>query len=127
MNVEYKGKVGHKDMKAREMSRGVSTKNIIRIVAITVFLLLIPFLAMLFNWHVPDPGSPELSKVNWSVFDFVVVGVLLLGAGFAYELFARRITTSQNRIVLAVVLLAILVLIWGELAVGIFGTPFAGS
>lgn len=34
---------------------------------------------------------------------------------------------TKKRIFVIIAIIAVLVLIWGELAVGIFGTPFAGS
>ncbi len=80
------------------------------------FLLLIPFLAMQFT-----------SQVNWSPFDFLVMGILLLSAGLIGERVWRTVKKTEYRIALLLVVLAVFVLIWAELAVGIFGTPFAGS
>lgn len=87
------------------------------IILITVMVfLLIPFIAMQFT-----------NEVNWGFFDFVIAGVLLLGTGLACELVLRMIRNPWYRIgILATVLIA-LALIWIELAVGIFGTPFAGN
>ena len=53
--------------------------------------------------------------------------VLLLGVGFTGELVYRKVRSSNSRIAILVVLLIALLLIWAELAVGIFGSPFAGS
>lgn len=80
------------------------------------FLLLIPLVAMQFT-----------SQVNWSPFDFLVMGVLLFGAGLIGERIWRTVKKTEYRIALLLVVLAVFVLIWAELAVGIFGTPFAGS
>ena len=86
-------------------------------VALTVaILLLIPLIAMRFT-----------EEVNWTPFDFVVAGVLLLGTGLMCEFVMRKVTKINHRIALCAAILAALVLIWIELAVGIFGTPFAGS
>lgn len=90
--------------------------NIIRIALITAFILLIPLIAMQFT-----------DEVNWNPGDFVVAGVLLFGAGLAYEFFARKGHSTSYKVMIGVVIAAILLLVWMELAVGIFGTPFAGS
>ena len=79
-------------------------------------LLLIPFLAMQFS-----------TQVNWSPFDFLVMAILLIGTGLMIEVVLRKVRTTRHRIVLCVAILVVLLLIWAELAVGIFGTPFAGS
>tara|TARA_R100000789_G_scaffold96202_1_gene97417 strand:- start:13 stop:297 length:285 start_codon:yes stop_codon:yes gene_type:complete len=86
------------------------------IVLIVGALLLIPFIAMQF-----DTG------VDWNAFDFLVMGVLLLGTGLLIDLILRKISTTKNRIILGGIVLAVFFLIWAELAVGIFGTPFAGE
>lgn len=79
-------------------------------------LLLIPFIAMQFT-----------SEVNWSPFDFLVMGTLLLGTGLVCELVLRKVKKMEHRVILCLVALAAFFLVWAELAVGIFGTPFAGS
>ena len=64
---------------------------------------------------------------NWKLGDFVVAGALLLGTGLVYEFLAKKVKTTKHRVILGIVLLAILFLIWAELAVGLFGTPWAGT
>ena len=91
-------------------------RKLIRIVLGTGLILLIPLLAMQFT-----------DEVDWSVGDFIVMGILLFSAGLAYELLAKRMRTTAHRVAVAIVILIVLFLIWAELAVGIFGTPFAGS
>ncbi len=81
-----------------------------------VFLLLIPLIAMQFT-----------HEVNWGPLDFLVAGVLLLAAGLVIDVVIRKVKNSNYRIGIIIVLLIALVLIWAELAVGIFGTPFGGS
>jgi hypothetical protein len=66
-------------------------------------------------------------EVSWGAFDFMVAAVLLLGAGLLIELVLRKVESKGRRIILLGVILLALFLIWAELAVGIFGTPFAGS
>ena len=94
----------------------MQNKRITAIILGVAFLLLIPFIAMQFT-----------NEVNWSPFDFVIMGVLLLGTGLMCELVMRKVNKIEYRIAICVALLVALFLIWAELAVGLFGTPFAGS
>ena len=91
-------------------------KRLFGIMLTVVFLLLIPLIAMQFT-----------DEVKWKLPDFVGMGVLLLGTGLLCELVLRKVKKIRHRIVICGVILVALLLIWAELAVGIFGTPFAGS
>lgn len=91
-------------------------KRLSVILLTVVLLLLVPFIAMQFT-----------NEVNWSVFDFAVAAVLLFGTGLLCEFVMRRVKTMKVRIIICAFILLALFLIWAELAVGIFGTPFAGS
>jgi hypothetical protein len=91
-------------------------KRLIGILVAVVILLLIPLIAMQFT-----------SEVDWSVFDFLVMAILLLGTGLMCELILRKIKKTAYRIALIAAILIAFLLVWAELAVGIFGTPFAGS
>ena len=91
-------------------------KRLILIVLTSVILLLIPLIAMQFT-----------DEVNWTLSDFVVAGALLLGTGLMCELVIRKVKKIEYRIGICVALLVVLLLIWAELAVGIFGTPFSGQ
>ncbi len=66
-------------------------------------------------------------EVNWNIADFLIMGILLLVTGLLCELILRRVRSLTNRIITCGIVLFILFLVWAELAVGIFGTPFAGS
>lgn len=94
----------------------MKNKRLILILAIVVTILLIPLIAMQFT-----------DEVNWNLLDFVVAGALLLGAGLMYEFVIRKINTSTYRIAAFIVLLVVFLLVWAELAVGIFGTALAGQ
>ena len=91
-------------------------KRLFGILLTVAFILSIPLVAMQFT-----------NEVDWGLFDFVVMGILLTGTGLMVELVIRKIRKPENRFILIVAILALLFLIWAELAVGIFGTPFAGS
>jgi hypothetical protein len=84
--------------------------------SVVAFLLFIPLIAMWFS-----------DEVNWSVGDFIVMGILLYGTGLICKLAVKRIKKINNRYLAIAVILLLFFLIWAELAVGIFGTLFAGS
>jgi hypothetical protein len=67
------------------------------------------------------------NEVNWTAADFIVATILLLGTGFIIEVILRLVKTPQYRFAICAALLIFLILIWAELAVGIFGTPIAGQ
>lgn len=94
----------------------MQNKRLIGILISVSLLLMIPLIAMQFT-----------NEVNWTLSDFIVAGVLLYGTGLVCELAMRKITKIEHRIAICALILALLLLTWVELAVGIFGTPFAGS
>jgi hypothetical protein len=93
-----------------------SKLRIIIILSVTAFILAIPMVAMQFT-----------NEVVWTLSDFITAGILLLSTGLAIELVIRNLKTGTLRTIVLIVILLVLFLIWVELAVGIFGTPFAGS
>ncbi|WP_034259011.1 hypothetical protein [Altibacter lentus] len=94
----------------------MKNKRFIIIIATVVFLLFLPFVAMQFT-----------TQVRWTLFDFVIMGVLLLGTGLLCEWILRKVNKTPQRILLCVTVIAVFLLIWAELAVGVFGTYFAGQ
>lgn len=79
-------------------------------------LLLVPLIAMQFS-----------SGVDWDAVDFLIAGVLLFGTGLVVEFVLRKVKKMEYRIVLCLAIFGILFLVWAELAVGIFGSPIAGT
>lgn len=94
----------------------ISFKRLALILLGTLVLLCIPLIAMQFT-----------SEVDWSTFDFLVAGILLATTAFVCDLVWRNVENDTLRIVLLLALIVFFFLIWAELAVGIFGSPFAGS
>lgn len=91
-------------------------RRLIVIHSVIGILLLIPLIAMQFT-----------NEVDWDIFDFFVMGILLSGTGLLFELVLRRIEGKINSLILCAAILFLLFLVWAELAVGIFGSPLAGS
>ena len=83
-------------------------KRLFIIVLITALLLLIPYIAMQFT-----------KEVTWTLFDFIIAGVLLFSTGMLCELAIRKITNPKKRIAACATILLLLLLVWIELAVGI--------
>jgi len=81
-----------------------------------LFLLLIPLVGMTIT-----------DKVNWSPFDFIIMGSLLIFLSIGINFVNNRLKNSKNRVLYIGILVLIFMLVWVELAVGVFGTPFAGS
>lgn len=79
-------------------------------------LLLLPLIAMQFT-----------SEVVWTASDFIIAGILLFGTGLILELVCRKTSSVKKRVIYCGIILGAFFLVWIELAVGVFGTPFAGS
>ncbi|WP_291777560.1 hypothetical protein [Cecembia sp.] len=94
----------------------MKTKRISVIFLLVAFLLSIPFIAMQFT-----------KEVQWSLYDFILMGVLLSITGLGIDLVLRKFPKLQQRLLFIAVVLGAFFLIWAELAVGLFGSPFAGS
>jgi hypothetical protein len=94
----------------------LSAGSLRRIVLGTAAILLVPLVAMQFT-----------REVNWTVGDFVVAGVVLMGTGLLFDLAARKIQTRRARLITIGAIALGFLFVWAELAVGIVGSPFAGS
>ena len=81
-----------------------------------LFLLLIPLIGMAIT-----------DEINWSLFDFIIMGSLLIFLSIGINFASNRAKNLKNRVLYIGILVVIFMLIWAELAVGLFGTPFAGS
>lgn len=81
-----------------------------------LLLLLLPFIAMQFT-----------TEVNWSLYDFVAAGTLLLCFAMGIEFVIRKVKNTKYRLLICLVCFILFALIWAELAVGIFGSAIAGS
>jgi hypothetical protein len=63
---------------------------------------------------------PFVGRWPWTLSDFITAGVLMFGTGLTYLLLSTRIRERKNRIILGVALVFVFLLVWAELAVGIF-------
>jgi len=72
-------------------------------------LLILPLAAMQFT-----------REVAWDLADFLFAGGVLIGAGLIYEVAAWRLRGGRTRAVVAAALVALVLLIWADAAVGVF-------
>ena len=79
-------------------------------------LLLIPVIAMNYS-----------DEVHWTLIDFAIMGVLLLVAGMWTQRVVKRVKSFPRRATYIILVILLFLLVWAELAVGIFGTPLAGN
>ncbi|WP_164113023.1 MULTISPECIES: hypothetical protein [Sphingobacterium] len=79
-------------------------------------ILSIPLIAMQFS-----------SEVKWTFSDFIIAAFLLTVTGLFCELLIRLVSKRYLRYGLIFLAILILAVVWAELAVGVFGSPFAGS
>lgn len=79
-------------------------------------LLLIPLVAMQFS-----------DEVQWSPFDFAVMGAMLIALSVGVEVVLRMVRATLGRVLLVGAVVLVFLLVWAEVAVGVFGTPLAGS
>jgi len=96
--------------------RQIRAKHLRYILLGTAAMLLVPLVAMQFT-----------SEVNWTGGDFIVAGVLLGGTGLLFELATSKLRSRRTRMIAGAVILLGFLFVWAELAVGIVGSPFAGS
>lgn len=91
------------------------TQRLATVIGIVALILLIPLVAMQFT-----------KEVNWDLKDFITMGLLLFISGIGIEIVTRKVKPAKLKLVLTLTILFVLFLVWAELAVGLFGTPFAG-
>lgn len=94
-------------------SRGATGWSRWRIIgwSIPALLLVVPVVAMRFT-----------DEVDWTASDFLFAGVLFASVGLAFELIARRSGSLAYRIGAALALLAALLTVWVNAAVGMIGS-----
>jgi hypothetical protein len=78
--------------------------------ALAVLILLLPVIIM----QVTD-------EMNWGLEDFIVAAILILGTTLIFDLLMRVTNNTTYRVAVAVALATALMLIWGNLAVGLIG------
>jgi len=87
----------------------------LRKIFLPLFVLLVPLVSVIFF------------ELDWSGFDFLVMALLILSLSILINLILYYTDSSKLKLLLIFIVAILFLLIWAELAVGIFGTPFAGN
>ena len=82
-----------------------------KVTAISLLILLIPFTASLIT-----------DEMAWSLYDFLLAGVMLFGTGSAYVLVSRQSGSVIYKAAVGLALASGLFLVFANLAVGIIGS-----
>jgi hypothetical protein len=92
-------------------------KNRLKIIlGAAAIILIIPLIVMQFT-----------NEVNWNLTDFIVAGLLLFVTGLLVEFALRKAKNPKFKTLAIIAIVILSLLIWAELAIGLLGTPFAGS
>lgn len=94
----------------------IPKNQVLTVLVIVSFLLAIPLIAMQFT-----------DEVQWGLMDFVIAAGLLLGVGLLIAFVMNQPVFQKYRWVIIIAVVLVFVLLWMELAVGVFGSPLAGS
>ncbi len=85
----------------------------------------LPLLVTLVGLVVPIIASQVVAGFDWRRSDYVLAGLILFSASSAVKAF---FTVSSKAVRLfAAILVVLLALLYIEMAVGLFGSPLAGS
>ena len=86
------------------------------IAGVIVVVLMLPLIGMMIS-----------ENVNWSIADFVIAVILLSIVGLGVDFIFSKLKKRRARILALIIVFMLFAIVWGELAVGLFGTPWAGN
>lgn len=69
----------------------------------------------------------SMNGSKWGLFDVIVAGLLIAILIGALSYASRKTSTKRQRYVAFAVIILVFVFVWGELAVGLIGSPLAGD
>lgn len=94
----------------------MSSKSIVYVLGITLCILAIPALLMRFT-----------NEVAWGPNDFLLAGVLIFSTGLLLCIVKKKVFNKKMQLVLILGIILFFLLLWAEMAVGVFGSPIAGN
>ena len=100
----------------KKFDMALRNKRMLLMIGGALVLLLLPLIAMQFT-----------DEVVWTGTDFLIMGFMLLGLALMIEIILRKVSKPAIKGLLVFGAVLLFLLVWVELAVGIFGSPVAGS
>lgn len=86
-------------------------KSILGVVLVTALILTVPAVAMQFT-----------TEVNWSFFDFIVMGVLIFITGISLVVVMRYATNMVYKVAMLMAFGTTFLMVWANLGVGLIGS-----
>lgn len=99
------------EMKTMKRIRSSIRRQMWYVALTTASILMVPLVAMLFT-----------TEVDWNLLDFIVMAILLFSTGLTFVLISKYSDSMAFRTAVGVAVVAGLLLIWVNLAVGIIGS-----
>ncbi|MBN1302048.1 MAG: hypothetical protein JW995_12615 [Melioribacteraceae bacterium] len=99
------------EMKTIKRVRSSIRRQMLYVALVTTFILMAPLFAMIFT-----------REVDWSLFDFIIMGILIFGTGSTYVFITRISESIAYRAAVGIAVVTGFFLIWINLAVGIIGS-----
>jgi hypothetical protein len=92
-------------------------KSIIGVALVTVTILSVPLAAMQFT-----------NEVDWSIFDFLIMGILIFSTGLSLVLVMKYAINMVYKVAMIMAFGTTFLLVWANLAVGLIGSgPHIGN
>ena len=89
------------------------------------------FLILLFSLEslllIPLIGKLAHGDVTWYGVDFLIMGIWLFLLTLGITLVLHFVKQRKHRVILLMLLITVFLIVWIELAVGVFDTIFAGT
>lgn len=76
---------------------------------------------------IPAFAMQVTDEVDWGGEDFIAMGILLTLLGLGFELLMRFTRNTTRRVAIGGLFVFAFLFVWAEMAVGLVGSPIAGS
>ena len=76
---------------------------------------------------IPLVANQISEQVNWNAMDFIIMGIFLIFSAYWIQKVIKKIKSKSKKVVFISLIMLIFLLLWIEMAVGIFNSPIAGS